>query len=132
MFASFLEKCPDITSYAKNYFAVNFKLDYVNADGGISNYYPDFIVKLPGNKIVIVETKGQEDLDVPLKMERLRQWCVDMNNIQTDDTFNFVFVDQESFEKYQPKNFQELINGFAEYKRVVSANESLLLRAKKD
>ena len=33
-------------SYAKNYFAVNFKLDYVNADGDISNYYPDFLVKL--------------------------------------------------------------------------------------
>ena len=45
-FASFLENCPDVVSYAKNYFAVHFKLDYVNADGNISNYYPDFLVKL--------------------------------------------------------------------------------------
>lgn len=116
-FAGFLEKCPDIISYAKNYFAVNFKLDYVNADGDISNYYPDFIVKLPGNKMVIVETKGQEDLDVPLKMERLRQWCEDINQAQSDAVFNFVFVDQESFEKYQPKNFQDLLRGFTEYKK---------------
>ena len=36
-FASFLEDCPDVVSYAKNYFAVNFKLDYVNADGNVSN-----------------------------------------------------------------------------------------------
>ena len=117
IFASFLEKCPDIISYAKNYFAVNFKLDYVNADGDISNYYPDFIVKLPGNKVVIVETKGQEDLDVPLKMERLRQWCEDINKVQSDNQFDFVFADQESFEKYQPKNFQDLLKGFIEYKK---------------
>lgn len=116
VFASFLEKCPDIISYAKNYFAVNFKLDYVNADGDISNYYPDFIVKLPGNKVVIVETKGQEDLDVPLKMERLRQWCEDINKVQSENQFDFVFADQESFEKYNPKNFQNLVKGFIEYK----------------
>ena len=51
----------------KNYLAVHFKLDYVKADGNISNYYPDFFVKLTDKRIVIVETKGQENLDVPLK-----------------------------------------------------------------
>lgn len=116
LFASFLEKCPDIISYAKNYFAVNFKLDYINSDGDISNYYPDFIVKLPDNKVVIVETKGLEDLDVPLKMERLRQWCEDINQIQSENQFDFVFVDQESFEKYDPKNFRNLLKGFIKYK----------------
>ena len=34
------------------------KLDYVNADGDISNYYPDFLVKLSAKRIFIVETKG--------------------------------------------------------------------------
>ena len=68
LFARFLEDCDDVVSYAKNYLAVHFKLDYVNADGDISNYYPDFLVKLSDKRIVIVETKGQEDLDVPLKM----------------------------------------------------------------
>jgi len=71
-FAGFLEKCTDVVSYAKNYLAVHFKLDYVNADGDISNYYPDFLVKLADGCIVVVETKGQEDLDVPQKMRRLR------------------------------------------------------------
>ncbi|MFC1574329.1 DEAD/DEAH box helicase family protein, partial [Candidatus Latescibacterota bacterium] len=83
-FAAFLEDCSDVISFAKNYFAVHFKLDYVNADGDISNYYPDFMVKLSEKRIVIVETKGQEDLDVPLKMARLRQWCEDINRVQTD------------------------------------------------
>jgi type III restriction enzyme len=58
-----------------------FKLDYVNHEGGISNYYPDFMVKLDDKRIFIIETKGLEDLDVPLKMERLANLCEDINKI---------------------------------------------------
>ena len=115
LFAGFLEGSDDVISYAKNYLAVHFKLDYVNAAGDISNYYPDFMVKLPDNRIYIVETKGQEDLDVPLKMARLKQWCADINRIQNDVVYGFVFVDQESFEKYQPSSFSALIAAFKEY-----------------
>jgi type III restriction enzyme len=116
LFASFLEDCDDVVSYAKNYLAVHFKLDYVNADGDISNYYPDFMVKLSDKRIVIVETKGQADLDVPLKMERLRQWCEDINRVQSEVEYDFVYVDEENFEQYNPKTFRQLMDGFREYK----------------
>src|SRR3990172_4596099 len=119
LFAQFLENCDDVVSYAKNYMAVHFKLDYVNADGDISNYYPDFLVKLADKRIVIVETKGQEDLDVPLKLERLRQWCEDINRVQTDVKYDFVYVDEESFEKYKPTSFRQLVDGFREYKEKI-------------
>lgn len=115
-FAAFLEDCSDVVSYAKNYMAVHFKLDYVDADGNISNYYPDFFVKLSDKRIVIVETKGQEDLDVPLKMQRLHQWCEDINRMQTTVKYDFVYVDQESFEKFNPTSFRQLLEGFQEYK----------------
>ena len=115
-FASFLESCGDVISYAKNYPSVHFKLDYVNADGDISNYYPDFLVKLDDGRIVVVETKGQADLDVPLKMQRLRQWCEDLDAIQPDVSYDFVYVGQKNFEKYKPKSFENLLKGFREYK----------------
>ena len=115
-FAGFLEDCSDVLSYAKNYLAVHFKLDYVNSDGDISNYYPDFMVKLSDKRIVIAETKGREDLDVPLKMARLRQWCEDINGMQSDVTYDFVYVDEEGFKKYEPKSFADLLAGFREYK----------------
>ena len=115
-FANFLEGCNEVQAYAKNYFAVHFKIDYVNADGSISNYYPDFIIKLKDGRAFIVETKGQEDLDVPLKMERLRQWCEDTNAAQSETTFDFVYVDEESFDKYKPKSFDQLVSSFVEYK----------------
>ena len=115
-FANFLEGCDDVVSYAKNYLAVHFKLDYVKDDGNISNYYPDFMVKLFDKRIVIVETKGREDLDVPLKMARLQQWCEDINRVQKDVAYDFVYVDEESFEKYKPASFRQLLDGFKEYK----------------
>jgi type III restriction enzyme len=115
-FAGFLENCPDVISYAKNFLAVGFKLDYVKANGDISNYIPDFLVKLPGNRLVIVETKGQVDIDVPRKMERLRQWCEDVNKAQSDVVHDFAYVDQEGFERGRPVNFTSLIKAFVDYK----------------
>ena len=116
LFARFLEDCDDVVSYAKNYMAVHFKLDYVNAVGDISNYYPDFLVKVSAKRVFIVETKGLEDLDVPLKMKRLLQWCEDINRVQADVEYDFVFVDQEGFEKYKPTSFKQLVDVFREYK----------------
>jgi type III restriction enzyme len=115
-FAGFLENCEDVVSYAKNYLAVHFKLDYVNSNGDISNYYPDFFVKISNNRMVIVETKGQEELDLPEKMARLRQWCQDINRVQADVKYDYLYVDQESFEKFKPVSFKQLIDGFREYK----------------
>jgi len=114
-FAAFLEECEDIISYVKNYLAVHFTIDYKNADGDISNYYPDFIVKKTEKEIFIIETKGQEDLDVPLKTKRLRQWCEDINKAQSKVKYGFIFVDEEDFHKYKPRTFQQLISIFRKY-----------------
>jgi type III restriction enzyme len=116
LFARFLEDCDDVVSFAKNYLAVQFKLDFVNADGDISNYYPDFLVKVSDKEVYIVETKGREDLDVPLKLQRLRQWCEDINQAQTEVRYDFVYVDEEGFNKYKPKKFQDLLDSFIECK----------------
>ena len=115
-FAAFLENCPDVVSYAKNYAGMSFKLDYINADGDIANYYPDFWVKLTDGRVIVAETKGREDLDVPLKMQRLAQWCEDVNTTVSDIDYDFVYVDQESFDAYSPQTFQQLLDGFTEYK----------------
>jgi type III restriction enzyme len=84
--------------------------------GAIFRYYPDFIVKLCDGQVVIVETKGQEDLDVPQKMARLRQWCEDINKAQSAIQYDYVFVDESGFSKYRPKTFAHLIASFRGYK----------------
>ncbi|HEY4479636.1 MAG TPA: DEAD/DEAH box helicase family protein [Candidatus Paceibacterota bacterium] len=114
-FASFLEDCDDIISYAKNYFAVHFKIDYRNADGSISDYYPDFIVKVSPKEYYVVETKGREDLDDVEKIKRLEQWCGDVNASQKNSTFKMLYIKQEGWDKQQqrPRNFQEVIRGWS-------------------
>lgn len=114
-FAAFLENCSDVSAYAKNYLAVGFKLDYVTTSGNLSNYIPDFFVKLVDGRVVIVETKGREELDLPMKMARLKTWCEDINGSQSDLAFLFLYVDQESFEKYKPGSFRALLEGFTEF-----------------
>jgi type III restriction enzyme len=73
-------------------------------------------VKVSDKEVYIVETKGQEDLDVPQKMERLKQWCKDINKVQSEIKYDFVFVDEEGFNQYQPKTFGSLVNSFRQYK----------------
>ncbi len=107
-FSDFLERSDDVVSYAKNYYEIHFKIDYKNADGSISYYYPDFFVKTDEKNICIVETKGREDLDDPLKIERLRQWCEDANSRQKKIAYRMLYVKQEDWEKYKPSKFSDL------------------------
>ena len=111
-FASFLDDCNDIISYVKNYLAVHFQIDYQNADGEISNYYPDFIVKKSEKEYYVIETKGLEDVDVPLKTSRLSEWCIDVNSKIDGITFDWIFVEEDQYKKYKPSSFNQLIKTF--------------------
>jgi type III restriction enzyme len=116
-FAAFLEAAQDVQAFAKNYFAVGFKLDYVKADGDLSNYVPDFIVRDTSGVIWIIETKGRKELDLPQKMARLKQWCTDATAAEENgQRYDFIFVDQAGFEKHVPKTLRELWLSFNDFK----------------
>jgi type III restriction enzyme len=111
-FAAFLENCDDIISYVKNYFAVQFKIDYQKSTGEISNFFPDFIIKKSEKEIYIVELKGAEYLDDPLKIKRLSQWCDDINKVQKDIKSGWLYVKEKDYKKYLPKSFSQLLQTF--------------------
>jgi len=111
-FADFLEKCDDILSFAKNYFDIHFKIDYKNSEGSISYYYPDFFVKVNNQEIWVVETKGREDLDDLLKLERLKQWCKDVNQARSKITVDCLYVTEEKFKEHKLQTFSNLVKLF--------------------
>jgi type III restriction enzyme len=111
-FADFLEKADDVVSFAKNYLEIHFKIDYKNASGAISSYYPDFFVKLNNKLVYIIETKGREDLDDIEKIKRLEQWCQDASERQKKIEYKMLYVKQEEWEKYKSKDFEELVKIF--------------------
>lgn len=117
-FAAFLEAANDVQAYAKNYMAVGFRLDYVKADGDLSNYTPDFIVRSTDGTVWIIETKGREELDLPAKMARLRLWCADVTAASSESdgiVYRFLYVDQKGFEQHTPKSLAALAASFTEY-----------------
>jgi type III restriction enzyme len=117
-FAGFLDFAPDVSAFAKNYLAVGFKIDYVRADGDLSNYVPDFIVKTTDGTVWIVETKGRTELDLPQKMARLRQWCADATSASGAEggpAYRFVYVDEQGYDRNPPKNFAGLVQMFLDY-----------------
>jgi type III restriction enzyme len=119
-FAAFLDR-PDngVQAFAKNYLAVGFKLDYVKANGDLSNYIPDFIVRDTSGTVWIIETKGREEIDLPQKMARLKLWCADATSaaaVGGGPAFRFLYVDQASFEKHAPNDFATLAASFTEYR----------------
>ena len=118
-FAAFLEskETTDVVAFAKNYQAVGFKLDYVRANGDLSNYTPDFIVRTADGVIWIVETKGRAELDLPQKMARLKQYCADATAAEENgQRYQFVFVDENGFEKFAPKSLAALVASFTDYR----------------
>jgi type III restriction enzyme len=120
-FAGFLEEASDVQAFAKNYFAVGFRVDYVKADGDLSTYTPDFLARDTDSTVWIIETKGREELDVPQKMGRLKQWCEDATAAEANEEesgvrYDYLYVDQDSFEKHNPKTLADLTASFTEYK----------------
>ncbi len=80
-FARWLDRATDVTAWAKLTMNSRFALEYISKAGALRYYYPDFVLRLSDDTCLIVETKGQEDLDVALKDKRARRWCEDATRL---------------------------------------------------
>ena len=106
----------DVMAYAKNTIGqggVNFHVEYQNERGGISRFYPDFLIKLTdGKTIYIAETKGRMDLNDRRKIVRLVQWCDDVNALQSDYRYEPLFVSWDDWVNHgsRARRFQEMID----------------------
>jgi type III restriction enzyme len=121
-FARFLDEAPDVVAFAKNYLAVGFKLDYVRADGDLSNYVPDFLVRTADGTVWVIETKGLVELDLPQKMKRLAQWCVDATkatHLNGGPHYGFVYVDQDGFDRSCRKASRDWRPRFAIFRKAL-------------
>ena len=115
-FAGFLDASVDVNRFIKNYIQLGFKMEYVNHEGGISNYYPDFVVHLDNGERFIVETKGAENLDDPRKIERLKNWCEDATR-STGKSYRHLYVRQEEWDNLglTPNSFAEIVTVFKDF-----------------
>lgn len=113
-FASYLENCPDVKKYIKCFKQLNFKIQYINSEGNISFYYPDFIVVLDNNDHFVVETKGDGFVDenTELKRKRLSKWCDDISSHHENNWKPLYILQSKWNQTNLPNNFNLLYEIF--------------------
>jgi len=114
-FAIFLEHAKDINKFAALAETfTKFCVTYLNKKGSQSLYYPDFVAeqRLESGKKVnwIIETKGYEDENVPLKDAEAVNWCKKATEF-TNETWKFLKVPDLSFRRIKPKTYENLLVG---------------------
>lgn len=72
-----LDRSDKVVAWVKNDH-LNFEIRYM-FDGGEHKYRPDFLVKLSNDKILVIETKGEEDQKDKVKREAMREWIRAVN-----------------------------------------------------
>jgi type III restriction enzyme len=106
-FAQFLDRASDVGAWAKLTMNSRFALEYISKVGALRYYYPDFVVRLTDDSCLIVETKGQEDLDVALKDRRARRWCEDATRLAGRE-WAYEKVGQKVFDAYTGQDLDGL------------------------
>jgi len=106
-FAQFLDRATDVTAWAKLTMNSRFALEYISKSGALRYYYPDFVLRLTDDTCLIVETKGQEDLDVALKDRRARRWCNDAARLAGRD-WAYEKVPQKLFDTFNGDSVEGL------------------------
>ena len=106
-FAKFLDGADDVEAFIKNETrTINLKIPYIAKDGFLRRYIPDFIIRAKDG-MVIVETKGREDVDVAAKDLQGKRWTEEVSK-RTGVKWTFLRVDQKDFEKARYSKLAEL------------------------
>ncbi|MDE2696503.1 MAG: DEAD/DEAH box helicase family protein [Chloroflexota bacterium] len=90
------DRATDVLAFAKNEPAVHFEVPYVSPGGGVRYYRPDFLIRTP-QAMYVLETKGLETLEVPLKDQRMARWCQDATALTGQD-WRYVKVSEALFD----------------------------------
>jgi len=110
-FAQFLDEATDVVRFAtlaESY--TRFRVDYLNPNGAIKLYYPDFVAvqsTMDGEVFWILETKGREDEDVSHKDDAIQTWCKKISE-QTGQTWRYMKVPQIVFDRFKKSTLAEL------------------------
>lgn len=95
-FARILDNDDEVVAFIKNETrpaTLGLQISYVDANGFVRNYVPDFIIKTE-DAMWVIETKGKEDIDVKFKDKRAREWCESVTNL-TGKEWRYVRVDEQ-------------------------------------
>ncbi len=107
-FARYLQDATDVVSFAKLPRRFGFTIEYTDSATNLRYYEPDFVVVDRDGVHYVIETKGQENIDVAHKDRAATIWCENAT-LLTDVTWSYVKVPQAEFGKLQPTVWSDAV-----------------------
>ncbi len=111
-FAQFLQDSTDVTSFAKLPRRFGFTIEYTDSATNLRYYEPDFVAVDKDDVHYVVETKGQENIDVAHKDRAANIWCENAT-LLTGVTWSYVKVPQKDLAELQPSQFADVVFAFS-------------------
>lgn len=106
-FAKFLDSAADVRAFSKLPRAFGFTIEYTDTAMNLRNYEPDFVAVDKTGTHWLLESKGQENVDVLRKDVAAVRWCENASKL-TDKQWKYVKVPQKEFEALQPNRLADL------------------------
>jgi type III restriction enzyme len=106
-FAKFLDNAKDVMAFAKLPRAFGFTIEYTDTSMNLRNYEPDFVAIDKSGVNWLLESKGQENVDVLRKDVAAVRWCENASKL-TDKQWKYAKVPQKEFEALQPSRLADL------------------------
>lgn len=106
-FAKFLDNAADVAAFCKLPDSFGFVIPYTDTNANLRNYRPDFVAVLTNGEHWIVETKGQENIDVARKDAAAKLWCENATDL-TETRWQYLKVPQKQYQDLQPATFADV------------------------
>lgn len=108
-FMSYLDEKDEVQAFTKVLPRHPLHIPYHNQDGYLRYYQPDFVVK-EEEAMYIVETKGIEGTDVPIKDREALRWCENVEKL-SGKSWKYLKVRPQDLETYRAHSFRTLAAG---------------------
>ncbi len=105
-FIKWLDEKDEVLAFTKVLTTFPLYIPYHNHEGYLSYYLPDFIVKTD-KVIYLIETKGIQDLNVPLKDAAAIEWCKRATEL-TETEWRYIKVKYDDFQTLRGQSFKSL------------------------
>lgn len=107
-FARFLDDAPDVSRFGKMPIHFGFTIPYTDRRGNLRHYYPDFVAVDEEGAHFLIETKGQEDVEVRFKDQSAAMWAERATELSGTE-WRYVKVLQKRFNELQPATFEDCL-----------------------
>ena len=105
-FMNYLDEKGNVLAFTKVLQRHPLHIPYYNQEGYLRYYLPDFVVK-EEEAMYLIETKGMEGVEVPIKVKEALRWCENVEKL-SGKSWKYLKVRPQDLETYSTHDFKTL------------------------